>query len=103
MGTQLRLMLMQAQASKWLFWDRRKGGAPFAACASALLVFCGLKATVHILVQWVQCALREGRACARADTAENTAAGQDLCSWWRGELHISELAKLVNSFSDCTS
>lgn len=60
MGTQLRPMLIQAQASKWLFWDRRKGGAPFVACASALLVFCGLKATVGILVQWVQFPLGRG-------------------------------------------
>lgn len=51
---------------------------PFAVCAYALLVFCGWKATVGILVQWVPCALREGRVCARADAAENTAAGQDL-------------------------
>lgn len=41
-------------------------------------MLCRLRATVSILVQWVPCALREGRVCARADAAENTAAGPDL-------------------------
>lgn len=67
-----------------------------------MLVFFELKVTVGILVQWVPCALREGRVCARANAAENTAAGQDLafCSGG-GELGVSELVKLVNSFSGC--
>lgn len=83
MGTQLRPVLTQGQS---LFWDRRKGGTPFAVCVSALLVLCRLRATVGIIVQWVPCALREGRVCARADAAENRAAGPDLTYCGGGEL-----------------